>query len=627
MMVRSVLWRSCVLMVAFNLLPVAMVAAEQRVYESREEIPLEYRWNLEDILPTTAAFDEAVAKVEAAIPEIQAYAGRLGESPEVLADALALLYEVDPTVEDLYVWAAQWRRQDTRDAEAQKYEARARGLLAKYSEAVAFFNPEIAQIPDDKIAKYRKHPRLVTYDHMIDNIVRTKEHIRSAEVEEVLAGASLLTGSPGQIYGNLHDADLEWPTIQDEGGKQVTATPSLYYQFLSSPDRRVRRDAALAIFGTYSDYGNTFAGTLAASIHKDGWLTSTRGYESTLERALDADAVPPALVETLVATVHDNLDVIHRYIELRKGILGLDSIHIYDLYVNLGPEGGRSYTFDEGWQLAMEFWRETFGEEYAAVAARGFAERWIDVYPSVGKEGGAFSWGTYNSHPYLFLNWGDTLEDVFTLVHEMGHSVHTYLAAANQPYHTYDYSLFIAELGSVASESLFYEWLLERTMDPAERLVLVNQRINNFVGTFLRQIFFHEFEAEAHAMAARGEPLTKDSMGEVWAKLWTTYYGEGSELDEEFRAGWARPDHYYRTFYVWKYASSFAAGEAVAARFRAGDEGAVDDYLETLKLGGSVYPMDALERAGVDMTDPEVIRAVMVRFAETLDELEKLLEE
>jgi oligoendopeptidase F len=602
-------------------------AAEQKVYESRAEVPLEYRWNLADILPSTDAFDEAISKVEAAIPKIQAYAGRLGESPEVLADALALRFEIEPTVEDILVYASQGRRQDTRNAEAKESEARALNLLVKYNEATSFFDPEIAQIPDQKIEEYRRLPGLATYDHMIDNIVRTKGHIRSAEVEEVLAGAALLSGSPRQIYGNLHDADLEWPKIEGEGGEQVTATPSLYYQFLSSTDRRLRRDAALAIFGTYTDYGNTFAGTLAASIHKDGWLARTRQYNSTLEMALDADAVPPALVETLVATVHGNLDVIHRYIDLRRRILGLDSIHIYDLYVNLGSGGGRSYTFDEGWQLAMDFWRETFGEEYAAIAGRGRAERWIDVYPSAGKEGGAFSWGTYRSHPYLFLNWGGTLEDVFTLVHEMGHSIHTYLAAANQPYHAYDYSLFIAELGSVASESLFYEWLLERTTDPDERLVLLNQRINNIVGTFLRQIFFHEFEATAHAMAARGEPLTKESLGEAWATLWTTYYGEGSELDEEFKAGWARPDHYYRTFYVWKYASSFAAGEAVAARFRAGDEAAVDDYLETLKLGGSVYPMDALARAGVDMTDPEVIQAVMVRFAETLDELEKLLEE
>jgi oligoendopeptidase F len=601
-------------------------AAEQKVYESRAEVPLEYRWNLADILASTDAFDEAISKVEAAIPKIQAYAGRLGESPEVLADALALRFEIEPTVEDILVYASQGRRQDTRNAEAKESEARALNLLAKYNEATSFFDPEIAQIPDEKIAEYRTHPRLATYDHMIDNIVRTKQHIRSAEVEEVLAGAALLTGAPRQIYGNLHDADLEWPTIEGDGGEQVTATPSLYYQFLSSTDRRLRRDAALAIFGTYTDYGNTFASTLAASIHKDGWLARTRQYNSTLEMALDADAVPPALVETLVATVHDNLDVIHRYIELRKKILGLDAIHIYDLYVNLGSEAGRSYTFDEGWQLAMDFWRETFGEEYAAIAGRGRTERWIDVYPNVGKEGGAFSWGTYNSPPYLVLNWGGTLEDVFTLVHEMGHSIHTYLAAANQPYHAYDYSLFIGELGSVASESLFYEWLLERTTERSERLVLLNQRINNIVGTFLRQIFFHEFEATAHAMAARGEPLTKESLGEAWATLWTTYYGEGSELDEEFKAGWARPDHYYRTFYVWKYASSFAAGEAVAARFRAGDEAAVEDYLETLKLGGSVYPMDALARAGVDMTDPEVIRAAMIRFDETIDEMEKLLE-
>jgi oligoendopeptidase F len=289
------------------------------------------------------------------------------------------------------------------------------------------------------------------------------------------------------------------------------------------------------------------------------------------------------------------------------------------------PEAKKTYTFDEGWALAMEFWKETFGEEYAAVAERGRAERWIDVYPSAGKQGGAYSWGTYNSVPYLFLNWGGTLEDVSTLVHEMGHSIHSYLANTNQPYHLADYSLFVAEVGSVASESLFFEWLLDRTEDPTLRLALLNQRMNDIVGTFLRQIFFHEFEHAAHVLAEEGQPLTKESLGKVWSDLWLEYYGNGAALDEEFKGGWARIPHFYRTYYVWVYATSFAAGEAIAARVRAGDETAVQDYLATLKLGGSVYPMEALKRAGVDMTDPEVIRAVMDRFRSIQGEMETLL--
>jgi oligoendopeptidase F len=289
------------------------------------------------------------------------------------------------------------------------------------------------------------------------------------------------------------------------------------------------------------------------------------------------------------------------------------------------PAGETTYTFDEAWALAMEFWKETFGEEYAAAAERGRRERWIDVYPSAGKRGGAFSWGTYNSVPYLFLNWGGTLKDVTTLVHEMGHSIHKYLRNQNQPYHDADTSIFVAEVGSVASESLFFEWLLGRTTDPTERLALLNQRMNDIVGTFLRQIFFHEFEHAAHVMAEEGKPLTKESLGAAWGDLWLAYYGDTVTLDDEFKGGWARIPHFYRTYYVWKYATSFAAGEAIAGRFRAGDKTAISDYLETLKLGGSVYPMDAVKRAGVDMNDPDVIRAVMDRFRSILAQMEEML--
>ncbi len=604
---------------------ISFAAEEELFYENREDIPLQYRWSLEDIFPNVEAWEAAYTSLEARIPEMTAYKDRLGESAEVLLAALELQNELGRSIEDIYVYAAEWQNTDTRNATANTYMGRARSLLASLTEAGAFFEPEIVQIPDATMAKFLADPRLETFRHYLDNILRTKAHVRSQEVEEVLAGAALLRSAPQETYSYLNDADIVWPTITDENGEEKTATPSLFYSFLSSQNRRVRKDYALAMFGTYDKYGNTFSGTFSGSVASDIWMAKTRRYPNTLDMVLDQANVPSSVVDTLVSTVHDNLDAVHDYVNLRKQVLGLEDFHIYDLYVSLVPEVETRYTFDEGWALAMEFWTETFGEEYAEVAARGLAGRWIDVYPNTGKRGGAYSWGTYNSHPYLFLNWGGQFEDVSTLVHEMGHSIHRFLANQNQPYHDSGYSLFVAEVASVAAESLFFEWMLDRTEDPTQRLALLNQRMNDIIGTFLRQIFFHEFEHRAHLMADEGTPLTKESLGNAWGDLWQEYYGDAVTVDPEYKSGWARITHFYRTYYVWTYATSFAAGEAIAGRFRAGDQAAVEGYLEALKLGGSVYPMEAVKRAGVDMNNPEVIRAVMDNFRKILGQMEEIL--
>lgn len=624
-MTRKNLWLVSALALALVAAGIAGAEEEQLFYDIRDDIPIQYRWNLADIFPNIEAWEAAYTQVDARIPELAAAKGHLGESVDTFLATVALQIELGKTLEDIFVYASQWQNTDTRDAAANAYVGRARALAAAFGEATAYFDPEVVQIPDATMAAFLEDPRMAEYGHFIDNILRTKAHTRSQEVEQVLAEASLLRSSPQQTYGFLTDADIDWPTIKDENGEDKKVVPGLYYAFMGSQDRRVRKEAALALFGTYDKYANTYSGTYSGLIHKDVWMSKVRNYPTTLDMVLDQTNVPSSVVETLVSTVHDNLDVVHEYVELRKKVLGLDDFHIYDLYVSLVPEGDATYTFDEGWALAMQFWTETLGPEYAEVATRGLAERWIDVYPNTGKRGGAYSWGTYNSHPYLFLNWGGTLEDVFTLVHEMGHSVHRYLATANQPYQDSDYSLFVAEVASVGSEAVFFEWMLDRTEDPTQRLALLNLRLNNIVGTFLRQIFFHEFEHAAHQAGHAGQPLTKESLGTIWGDLWLEYYGEGATLDPEFASGWARIPHFYRTYYVWVYATSFAAGEAIANRFRAGDETAVADYLETLKLGGSVYPMDALKRAGVDMNDPQVIRAVMDNFRKIVTEMEAIL--
>jgi oligoendopeptidase F len=598
---------------------------ESLFFEDRDKIPLEYRWDLDPIFPDREAWEAARKDVEETLPGLGSYRGRLGESPEVLAKALQAKFDLERRFEDVFVYAFQLFYADTEDATAKELSGQAQALAGKIQEAVSFVDPEIAQLPPDRLTDFLKADGVRPYAHYIDNIVRTKAHIRTAEIEEILAGASLPGAAHQQAFTSLENSDIEWPMVKGEDGKEQKVVPGQYIRFVMSPDRRVRRDGSLALFGVYDQFANTFASTLGGSIQRDAWLARTRHYDSSLDMALDATNVPRGVVDTLVDTVHDNIEQVHGYAALRKRMLGLDELHIYDMYVNLLPGLDRRYTFPEGWSLAMEFWRETFGEEYAQVAERALENRWVDVYTNQGKRPGAFAWGTYDSNPYLFLNWNGKLDAVSTLVHEMGHAIHKYLTDQNQPYHSSSYSLFVAEVASVASESLFIEWFLKRSEDPDERKLLLNEAMNKITGTFVRQIFFHEWEAAAHAMAERGEPLTRESLGKVYRDLWQTYYGLDLTVDDVYQSGWTRVSHFYRTFYVWVYATSFAAGEAIAKRFRDGDETAVQDYLAMLKLGGSVYPMDAVRRAGVDMSDPRVIRTVMVRYGELQKRLDKEL--
>ncbi len=607
--------------------PFAAGAAEDEAlfYESRDEIQLKYRWNLSDIFASSASLEEALKAAEAMIPKVEAYRGKLGESAETLASGLQAVSDLFEQLQEVGVYSGQNRDIQTTDPAAIELNNRVQAVYARAAQSVSFIDPEIAQIPDDKIAAYLKNDKVRAFNQTIDDVVRQKPHIRSAEVEEVLASAALMAQAPQDAYSNMVDADIEWPKIKDEKGEDANVTPALYYSFLSNQNRDIRREAALALSTTYGKYGNTFAATYGGHVQRDLFFARNRGFDRALDATLFELNIPPAVVETLVKTVHENYPLIHRYASLRKEILGVDDFRVYDLYVGLVPELEKKISYEEGYAMALDFWKSTFGEEYYTVGKKAYDERWIDVYASKGKRGGAYSWGTYNSHPYLLLNWGGTLEDVFTLVHEMGHSIHTYLTTKNQPFHYSDYSPFVAEVASVASEALFLDYMLERAASDVERLSLLDLYMNNITGTFIRQIFFHEFEAEAHRMAEGGEALTKESLNEVHGNLWKNYYGPDLVLDEEFKADWCRIPHFYRTFYVWSYATSFAAGEAIAQRLRAGEPNAVADYLAMLKLGSSVYPMEALQRAGVDMTDPGVIRTVMKRYEQTLDEMGVLL--
>ncbi len=614
-------------LVVLSLLATSAYAEEEkRYYEDRSEIPVERTWDLTDIFESVDAWNAAFDELDAMLPKMEQYKGRLAESPDVLVEALELQFDIAERLDSIWVYSGQNKDVDTSNAAAQELYQRRGALAARVQSATSFVEPEIAALPDDTLKKWRKKKAVKAYDHYLDNIVRSKPSIRSAEVEELLAGASQLIGAPRDIYQNLTVADIEWPKVEGADGEEITVTPAIYASLMTDDDRELRRRVALALFGTYTAYGNTMAGTYGASVQKDVWLARTRGFDTAIEHRLFDTNVPPEVLETLVSTVHENSEVLHRYAEFKRDVLGLDELHVYDFYVPLMDEVESDYTFDEAYDLALEFWEMYYGEEYAAVGRRAKAERWIDVYPGANKRGGAYAWGTCEAHPYMLLNWTGQLEDVFTLVHEMGHVIHTYLSCQEQPYHQADYTLFVAEVASVASEALFMDFMMERVETDEERMALHEKFLRSATGTFLRQVFFHEFEIKAHALAESGEAITAGTLGEIYGQQWKDYFGPALALDEEYEAGWSRIPHFYRAYYVWVYATSFAAGQAIAENVRQNPKKGVKGYLDMLKLGGSVYPMDALAAAGVDMNDPEVIRTVMRRYDETLTSLAPLAE-
>lgn len=592
------------------------IADEQLYYDDRSEIPEAYRWNLKLYFADASAWEEAFAEAEAMLPTMESHKGKVASSPKAMAAALEAQFALYRAMQPLYVNANQKLHTDRSNSLAEAQAGRAEGLYARIATATAFVNPEIVALAPKLTQQYRDAKALQPYLQHLDNLWRLRAHSRSAEVEEVIAGSSLPGAGHRNAYDALNFADIEWPSIKDENGEEVVLSPGQFGRFQSSTDRDLRQRSYEVHLTAVGKYKNTFAAALGSKIQRDVWLANVYRYPSAVEAALSSTNVPAEVMETLLATVHDNVDAIQDYADLRRRILGYKELQPWDRHVSLLPGSGQQYTFDEGWQLAMQFWTETFGEEFADIAQQALDERWVDVYSSEGKQAGAYSWGAYQAPRYLLLNWKGNFDSVSTLVHEMGHSVHGVLAGKNQSYHDAGTDTFVAEVGSVASESLFGEWMLERTKDPEERKLLIDHALTSLRNTFVTQIFFHEWEAKVHAMAEAKEALTAEALGQAYADLHALYNGDSMVPNELTAVTWARVSHFYRNFYVWKYATSFAAGEALAARFRSGDKSAAEDYLAMLKLGGSQYPLDVLKAGGVDMTDPAVIRAVMDRFRE-----------
>jgi oligoendopeptidase F len=591
----------------------------------RSEIPVEETWRLEDIFPTDEEWEKEFQEVKKMIPKLAEYQGRLGESADTLYEALQYQDEVSMRLGKLYTYAHMRYDQDTTNTFYQGLNDRATSLYSEASSAMAFIVPEILAIDEAKLRSFLDEKQeLKLYEHALDEINRQRPHVLSAEEEALLAQAAEVMQSSASTFSMLNNADLTFPTIIDENGEEVEVTHGRFIRFLESTDRRVRRDAFKAVYDTYEKYKNTFASTLAGTVKKDNFFARVRRYKSAREAALSSNNIPESVYDNLIETVHEHLPLLHRYVRLRKKVLGLDELHMYDLYTPLVQDVKMEVTYEEAKEYMLKA-LAPLGEEYLSIVKEGLENRWVDVRENKGKRSGAYSSGAYGTHPYILLNWQDNVNNLFTLVHEFGHSVHSYYTRKTQPYPYGDYSIFVAEVASTCNEALLNDYLLKTMDEEKKRLYLLNHYLEGFRGTVFRQTMFAEFEHMIHIKAQEGEALTADSLTSLYYELNKKYFGDDIVVDQEIGLEWARIPHFYYNYYVYQYATGFSAATALSKQILEEGEPAVKRYIEFLKAGSSDYPIEVLKKAGVDMTSEEPIRQACQVFAEKLEEMEKLL--
>ncbi|WP_191556245.1 oligoendopeptidase F [Metabacillus idriensis] len=593
----------------------------------RSDIAVEDTWRLEDIFKNDEAWEAEFKEVKAALPKIGEFKDKLGESADAFLEALTYQDAVMERLGKLYTYAHMRYDQDTGNSHYQGLNDRASNLYTQASSVSSYIIPEILSMDEAKIKSFlNEKEELKVYGHTLDEINRQRPHVLSAEQEALLAQASDVLGSSSNTFGMLNNADLEFPSIKDEDGEEVEVTHGRYIRFLESEDRRVRQDAFKAVYSTYDKYKNTFASTLSGAVKKDNFYATVRNYQSAREAALSNNNIPEEVYENLVKTVNDNLHLLHKYIELRKKVLGLDELHMYDLFTPLVKDVKMKIPYAEAKDYLLKG-LAPLGEDYLAILNEGFENRWVDVHENKGKRSGAYSSGTYGTNPYILMNWQDNVNNLFTLAHEFGHSVHSYYTRKSQPYQYGHYSIFVAEVASTCNEALLNDYLLKTIDDKKKQLYLLNHYLEGFRGTVFRQTMFAEYEHTIHKKAQEGEPLTPDLLTNLYYDLNKKYFGEHLAVDEEIGLEWARIPHFYYNYYVYQYATGFSAATALSKQILEEGKPAVDRYLEFLKSGSSDYPIEVLKKAGVDMTSPQPIEEALKVFEEKLNEMEQLLSE
>ncbi len=600
---------------------------ENKKLNTREEADARYKWAIEDLYKNDDDWKSDYELLKSRIPELAKFRGRLGESAEVLLSMQKVSDELNQLLEKVYVYANQRLHENTDNSTYQNLASQAQGLLVELSESMSFVEPELMELPDGTIETFLKENKeLSVYRQYFENIIRQKKHVLPTEQEALLAAMGDVAESPKDIFSMFNNADIRFPEITGEDGHPVQVTHGRYMSLMQSNNRQVRKSAFEAMYGVYGDWRNTLAAMYRANVKQEAFQAKVHKYTSDLEAALDGSHIPVKVYEQLIEAVHESMPLMYRYMKLRKKLLGVDELHMYDLYVPMTEQDHSEISFAQAKETVLEG-LAPMGEEYLNLLREGFDHGWIDVYENQGKRTGAYSWGAYGTHPYVLLNYQGTLHDVFTLAHEMGHALHSWYSDEHQPYIYAGYRIFVAEVASTCNESLLIHHLMEqskKTGDRKKTMYLINYFLEQFRTTLFRQTMFAEFEKITHRLQEQGETLTADRLCEIYYDLNKLYFGDEICVDREIAMEWARIPHFYTPFYVYQYATGFSAAIALSKRILEQGEPAVEQYKKFLKGGSSMYPLELLKMAGVDMEQKVPVQDALAVFAQYLDEMERL---
>ena len=592
--------------------------------KKRNELDPAYCWDLEAMYADDELWEKDFSEAARAAEDFRSFCGKMQEGPESLLKILKSRENMERKAEHLYVYANMRWHQDTANGKYQAMAGKSAQLLTQVNDAQAFVEPEILALSEQKVQKYMDNcPGLELYKRFFSEIFRGKEHVLTPDMEALLARAQDMANAPQQIFMNFNNADLTFGEIKDADGTAVTVTNGNYTVLLKNRDRRVRKDAFHAMYGAYEAHKNTLAATMDANTTAQRFFASARKYTSSRAMALDGAHIPEQVYDELIEAVHEGLPLMYRYMQIRKQVMAVDELHMYDVYVPLTKSFEKKYTFEEAKALVKDA-LSVMGEEYVSLLQEGFDNGWIDVCENEGKRSGAYSWGSYDSHPYVLLNYHGSLSDVFTLAHEMGHAIHSYYSYKNQPYVYAGYHIFVAEVASICNEMLLVQYLIGKAKDAEEKKYLINYLLEQFRTTLYRQTMFAEFEVKAHGLKAEGQTLTAQQLCEIYYELNRQYFGPNVVIDKEIAMEWSRIPHFYTPFYVYQYATGFAAALAISGKILRGEENILAQYKTFLSGGCSMDCIDLLKLCGVDMTRPEPVREALSIFDKYLEEFGKL---
>ena len=589
----------------------------------RSEISDEYKWSVKDLYSSDELWNNDYEKALKSTQEKSSFEGCVMDSADTLADALSESEKDDYITERLYVYAFMRYYEDTSDGTYQQMSGKAQMLAVKMSEKYSFLVPEIMAADDDKVARFLDSDKIKPYRHLLCDMLAKKEHTCSQKEEKLLAMASQMADSPSDIFSKFNNADVKFGKVHDEHGDEKELTSAGFSVFMESRNRNVRKEAFYALYRQYKSYINTLAASYYGNVKQAVFFANARNYESTLQMYLSGSFIPESVYTNLIDTVNNNLDKMHDYVSLRKKTLGVDELHFYDIYAPLTSDYTVKVSYENAKETVLDALK-ILGDDYVSQVKKGYESGWVDVYENDGKRSGAFSWGAYGTHPYIFLNYTETLNDIFTLIHETGHAMHTYYSNETQPYTYAGYKIFVAEVASTWNEVILIDYLLKHNRSDEEKKYLYGHYLEQFKGTLFRQTMFAEFEMITHRMAQDGEVLNAESLCGTYKKLNEKYFGKDMVIDEEIAYEWARIPHFYTPFYVYQYATGFSAAVAIATKIINGDKEVLHGYREFLKGGSSMHPIELLSLCKIDMSKPDVIQDALNVFGSLIEDFKKI---